>query len=209
MNIFMGSQRRNGFQEAIHKWKVKHHHIEIDLLLLWIYYLLPWQLPLSFVKAATHWQAASLLIYIISKSLSHGAEWQLHICYQPDPFSSSAEEGPYNKGNVTKRLLFSPEKGMKLLSENWGSMWHPSKADLLLKEIHGFVINKERQIDLLWSESFPPGALPKECTRNHCIKRNDLCKTSQFWARKCGVVLHEVSQVAYLKLWAPSASQSK
>lgn len=46
----MSSQWRNGFQEAIQKWKVKHHHIEINLLLLWVYYLLPWQLPVSLLS---------------------------------------------------------------------------------------------------------------------------------------------------------------
>lgn len=190
----MDSQQRNGFQEAVHKWKIKHHHIEIDLLLLWVYYLLPWQLPLSLLSRQSP-TGMWLLSWFTSLNLSHEAEWLrgkvleiwwLHISYQPDPFPSSREEGPYNKRNITNRLLFSPEKGMKLFSESWGSTWHPSQADLPLQEIHGFVIKKQRQIDLLWAESFP-----KECTRNHCIKRNDLCKRPQFWVRRCRVALHD------------------
>lgn len=46
----MGFQQRNGFQEAIHKWKVKHHHIKTHLLLLWVYYFLSWQLPHSLLS---------------------------------------------------------------------------------------------------------------------------------------------------------------
>lgn len=85
---------------------------------------------------------------------------------------------PLLQRNNTKFLSFNLKKGMKLFSESLGSTWHQSKADLQLKEIHGFAIDKGRQIDLLLSD-FSPQMLSltnaSGITTPYCIKMNDLC----------------------------------
>lgn len=155
-----------------------------------------------------------LLIYIISKFASHEAEWLgdkvleiwwLQIYHWLNLFSSSAEEGPCNKRNDMKLLSFNPKKGIKLFSESLGSTWHQSKAGLQLKEIHGFAINKGRQIDLLLSDFFPPDAVPNESIRNHnsLLHKNEwpLQYTSKFEQESAGwLCMTQSDEVAYLKL---------
>lgn len=205
-------------------WKAKHvpHHIEKDqkdrLLIIALVLLLITSPTgchsLSFINATTHWHATYLLIYVISKFASHEAEWLgdkvleiwwLHICHQLNLFSSSAEERPYNKRNTTKLLSFNPKKGMKLFSETLGSTWHQSKADLQLKEIHGFAVNKGRQIDLLLSDFFSPDALPNECIGNHNpqLHKNEwpLQYTSKFEQESAGwLCMTQFDEFGYIKL---------
>lgn len=177
---------------------------------------LPPALPpsLSHINAATHWHATYLLIYVISKFASHEAEWLgdkvlkiwwLHIYHWLNLFSSSAEERPCNKRNDMKLLSFNPKKGMKLFSESLGSTGHQSQADLQLKEIHVFAMNKGRQIDLLLSDFFPPDALPNESIRNHnsLLHKNEwpLQYTSKFEQKSAGwLCMTQSDEVAYLKL---------
>lgn len=179
MNIFIGFHWRNGFQEDIHLWKVKHvpHGTERGqkdrLLIIAVVLLLITSLtvclPLPHIHAATHWHATYLLIYVISKFASYEAKWLgdkvleiswLKIYHQFNLFSCSAEDRLYNKRSDTKFLSFNPKKGMKFFYETLASTSHQPKADLQLKDIPGFAINKRRQIDLFLSDFFSPRCFP-------------------------------------------------
>lgn len=169
-------------------------------------------LSLAVISAGTHWHATYLSIYNISKFASCEAEWLadkvleiwwLCIYHWLNPFSSSAEERPYNNRNDTKLLTLNPKK--RSFSETLGSTWHQSKADLQLKEIHGFAIKKRRQIDLLLSEFFLPDAHPNECIRNlnSLLNKNEwpLQYISKFEQENGGwLCMTQFDETAYQKL---------